>query len=489
MKLGNNEEAIGQFLAVLNIARRNKLYEQTKFLLNHLALTYTYLPNYDKALEYHFQSLVMREKDGNKSDLSIAYNNIGFVYYKLKDYERALEYYKLSLASKREANDKYEMDQTMINIGLCYNELGSYDEAIRYLNEAFSFCGEECSANTLIQGHYGLGKANLGLGKVALSESEFHTSLDIATNSKDNFFMVENLIQLNRLAFDRGEYDKSLDYLQQADAILDNLEFKELQFIVFLAFAKTYNKVDDYKQASHYQSKYISLKDSVYSEALIKNLHACKQTMKKGKTKKSLRNAKRHWRGSAGSISRSPLSPSLPVCLCLCSTAATKPKKRVNLALSDAKSTIEDQNKELTRLNQGLNKIVDERTVELKVANEALTRVNDELDNFIYKTSHDIRGPLASLKGMCNVALMDVKDPLALDYFRKLDATAERLNTILTRLLIINQINNSTTNLEAIDFGAIVDDVIIWKGRRACLRGSSFTSRSRIRLCSNPTRN
>ncbi len=41
---------------------------------------------------------------------------------------------------------------------------------------------------------------------------------------------------------------------------------------------------------------------------------------------------------------------------------------------------------------------------------------------------------------MCNVALLDVKDPIALDYLRKLDTTAERLNTILTRLLIINQI-------------------------------------------------
>jgi signal transduction histidine kinase len=138
----------------------------------------------------------------------------------------------------------------------------------------------------------------------------------------------------------------------------------------------------------------------------------------------------------------------------------------VNRALSDAKAIIEDQNKELTRLNQGLNKIVDERTVELKVTNEALTRVNDELDNFIYKTSHDIRGPLASLKGMCNVALMDVKDQLALNYFRKLDTTAERLNTILTRLLIINQINNSSANYEPIDFSTIVDDVIVLERKK-----------------------
>jgi signal transduction histidine kinase len=141
-------------------------------------------------------------------------------------------------------------------------------------------------------------------------------------------------------------------------------------------------------------------------------------------------------------------------------------KKKVNKALSDAKATIEDQNKQLTSLNRNLEKMVDARTIELQVANEALKRVNDELDNFIYKTSHDIRGPLASLKGMCNVAIMDVKDPLALDYFLKLDATAEKLNTILTRLLIINQINNSSASHEPIDFDEMINEVIVLEKKR-----------------------
>src|SRR5690606_39433630 len=101
--------------------------------------------------------------------------------------------------------------------------------------------------------------------------------------------------------------------------------------------------------------------------------------------------------------------------------------------------------------NKDLDREVEKKTAELERVNLSHKQVNDELDNFIYKTSHDIRGPLASLKGMCNVAIMDVKDPLALDYFNKLDATAEKLNTILTRLLIINQINNSSASHELID--------------------------------------
>ena len=140
--------------------------------------------------------------------------------------------------------------------------------------------------------------------------------------------------------------------------------------------------------------------------------------------------------------------------------------KRVNAKLSEAKEVIQKQNAELENKNRELDIEVDKKTLDLASANQSLKQVNDELDNFIYKTSHDIRGPLASLKGMCNVALLDVKDPVALDYLRKLDATAERLNSILTRLVIINQINNSKLSSEHIDFKTIVNDVLMLEKKK-----------------------
>jgi signal transduction histidine kinase len=67
---------------------------------------------------------------------------------------------------------------------------------------------------------------------------------------------------------------------------------------------------------------------------------------------------------------------------------------------------------------------------------------------------------------MCNVALMDVKDPLALNYLKKLDITAEKLNTILTRLLIVNQINNSALAQDRIDFDTIINDVFLLEKKK-----------------------
>ena len=109
---------------------------------------------------------------------------------------------------------------------------------------------------------------------------------------------------------------------------------------------------------------------------------------------------------------------------------------------------------------------MDERTKELNNSNDALTKVNGEMDNFIYKTSHDIRGPLASLKGICNVAILDVKDDTALTYLKRLDTTAEKLNTILTRLLIINQINHAMLAANVIHFEEIIEEILFLERKK-----------------------
>lgn len=465
-RLDNLSKAIQNFAKALDIAKRNKYNDQVKFLLNNLALVYTYQANYDKALEYHFQALVIREKDGNKAEMSITYNNIGLVYFKLKDFERALEYFKRSENLKREVHDLYDLDRCLINIGLCYNALSLYNQAIEYFNEALSLCGPNCSRQIITEGHYGLGTSYLETSNVEEAKRQFKISYQAAQKDDNSVFMAENLISLHKLSLIDKNYDSAFSYLQEADRLLSSTNYNELKISLYKSFANFYKLQNNFENVSRYQSKYIQLKDSIYSDQLISNLAKIQSNYEEREniaiiaSKEEALTRQKRFNMAVAIIA--VLAASLVFVL----YRSNQVKKRVNLALSDAKNTIEAQNRQLTTLNRNLEKMVDARTVELQVANESLKRVNDELDNFIYKTSHDIRGPLASLRGMCNVAIMDVNDPLALEYFHKLDATAEKLNTILTRLLIINQINNASAGHELIDFNSIVEDVIILEKKR-----------------------
>ncbi len=464
--LNDLDGAIFTLNHVLGIARRNDVKDQLKFVLNTLALAYTYRANYDKALDYNLQSLELREKEGNKSEISIACNNIGIVYLHLSDHEKALEYFQRSLSLKHEENDLYDLERCMINIGICYNALSDFPKAIQYLNEALSLCENRCSEGVITEGYSNLGLAYLGIGNIEAASRNTNLALEIARRDGNKRFEIISLNSLHRISLMEGDTVKAFQYLKSAESILDSVKYNFHKREVYYSLADLYTQKKDYRQAAYYQGKYIQLNDSILNDQVIRNL-ARVQTKYEERENIAIIASKEE-----ALVRQRKFNVAVAIIAVLAGTIvfvlyrSNLVKKKVNKALSEAKETIEDQNRQLTSLNRNLERMVDARTIELQVANEALKRVNDELDNFIYKTSHDIRGPLASLKGMCNVAIMDVKDTLALDYFQKLDATAERLNTILTRLLIINQINNSSASHEQIDFDEIVNDVIILEKKR-----------------------
>jgi signal transduction histidine kinase len=261
--------------------------------------------------------------------------------------------------------------------------------------------------------------------------------------------------------------------LKIVESLADSAGYNQLLIVTYKQFSILYGLIKDFEKASVYQNKYIHLKDSLIGEELVKNVAKIQTNFEERenlatiKLKNEALVRQRNLNIAIGVIAM------LAALLGFVLYRSNVVMRRVNSELSVAKSVIENQNMRLQNINRELDAKVKEKTADLVKANEdldkankSLSKVNDELDNFIYKTSHDIRGPLASLKGICSVALMDVKDPLALDYFNKLDISSGRLNVILTRLLIVNQINNAIVGKEHIDFNGVVEDIILLEKKK-----------------------
>lgn len=459
-RLGREQETLQELISILPVAKRLGIKEEQEYILNSLAITYTLHANYDKALEYHFQNLVLREQDGDSRKIRECLNNIGIVYFKLRNYAKALEYYNLALEHDNDIKNSDFRDVLLINIGLCYNQLGRFDEARGIIMKAFDYCSPNCQDFTVLHGEFGLGVSYYGQKMLQQSKSHFQKSYQTAVSNNDMRFQAENSVYLAHIYVRSGQYDSALLSLAKTEEIALKDGFSELLIESYREYANLYSLQEDFQNASLYQNKYISLKDSIYSGELIDRIAKITTQFQERINLQTIADKEE-------TIARQrELNISIAIIAVLLSALifvlyhSIKVKRRVNADLSDAKAIIEDQNRQLLNSNVHLNQELKERNLDLQRANDSLHRVNEELDNFIYKTSHDIRGPLASLKGMCNVALMDVKDPLALNYLHKLDITAEKLNTILTRLLIVNQINNSSLLTDRIDFEAIVEDIL-----------------------------
>ncbi|MBL7841654.1 MAG: tetratricopeptide repeat-containing sensor histidine kinase [Cyclobacteriaceae bacterium] len=468
-----NRDAIDILKRMAPIAKRNNLRNDYKVILNGLALAYTIQAEYDKALDIHLQSLILREEDGDKPQISISLNNIGFVYFKMKNYEKALDYYYRSLQLKNETNDTYDLDRLLINIGLSNVHLHNFNKANEYIRKGLAQCGKNCDYQIIIEGQFGLGVACYNEIKYDSAKDRFNESLRVAIKSGNRRFQAENYVYLGRIAIKENDSLAAKKYLQLSEDIAHQGGYNQLLMDTYKQFYLLYNQIRDFENGSIYQNKYITLKDSLIGEELVKNVSRIQTNYEERdnlniiKLKEEDLVRQRNLNIAIGLIA---VLAGLLVFVLYRSNSITR---KVNSALSDAKGVIETQNHRLQNINRELDAKVKEKTADLQKANEdldkankALVRVNDELDNFIYKTSHDIRGPLASLKGICSVALMDVKDPLALDYLTKLDVSSGRLNVILTRLLIVNQINHAIVGREHIDFNGIVDDVLLLEKKK-----------------------
>jgi signal transduction histidine kinase len=465
MYLERNGEAIEILIKIYAIADRNKaahpeLKKQIKFILNNAGITYTYLGNYDKALEYHFKSLVIREEEGDKKSIGTTLNNLGFVFYYLKDYQLAIEYYQKALLTKREIGDMVDLDRILINLGLCHNQVGDHKNAISYFNQGFAICGESCSDDIRREGLLGLGAAYYGNKVLDKAEDCFLKSLEISRAQKNSLYQVSNLLQLSLVETSKGDKEKGLHYLEEALTIAEASDFVDPLIQIYDQFSKLYSEKSDYKKTAYYLGKYKQLKDSIYNNELIKNLakvqtsHAERENLKTIKEQEEIMQLRQTQYFFVLAIIFLMLG------LAVILLAANKRQQRASATLALANERIEEQNRLLEERNKELDSRVKQRTIELSKSNLLLTEANSELDNFLYKTSHDIRGPLVTLQGLCNLGLIEAKEPAVTEILGKLSAQSDKMTSILSRLTAVGEVNQTTPQPVKINFKKILDDIL-----------------------------
>jgi two-component system sensor histidine kinase UhpB len=97
---------------------------------------------------------------------------------------------------------------------------------------------------------------------------------------------------------------------------------------------------------------------------------------------------------------------------------------------------------------------------ETKKMEEELKAANKELETFIYRASHDLRGPLSSIIGLTNVSKSEIRDAASKKYFEMVEASAQKLDATLISLVQSMTMRDMTIKLEEINFNELVRDIL-----------------------------
>ncbi len=394
--------------------------------LTNMGVSYSRLGSYHKSLEVYFEALKLLESQNDKQGISNAYTNIGKNYKQLKEYDKAMEFYNRSIKLKLELNDEEGAGRVYNNLGTTAFEQGDYDTALDYY-----FKSLELHKKTKFKNSEGIALVNLG--EAYQKKQRFAEALDYSYQALDIFSDIGNkggmAAALNYIA---DTYIELKKYPEQASLFkLENKSAFEIEGMLMQAkdLAEEINNFDDMRNvyisliefyrkdnpedALIFQDKLIAISDSIYQS---EKLAAATEMQ----TKFDLRN-----------------------------------KEKENEFLIETNTLIQTRNRWYLLMSVALlwllfiglyfyvqiRKVKEQLEVQnqtIENQNEELTKLNNTKDRFFGIIAHDLKSPLIALQGLgkrIDFLLRNNERDQLLALGNQVDGTSTKLNNLLDNLL------------------------------------------------------
>ncbi len=138
-------------------------------------------------------------------------------------------------------------------------------------------------------------------------------------------------------------------------------------------------------------------------------------------------------------------------------------KVSVFVELHKKTAQIIEQAAHINCLNAELESRVQERTAELAATNAMLEKRNQELDQFVYVASHDLKSPLRAIANIAGWLGEDLEDKLTEEtayQFKILQGRVRRMEKLIDGLLLYYRVGRRRMKTEKVDVGQLLLEVI-----------------------------
>lgn len=459
------QKAIDFIGIAVELNRKGNFPSGEAFALHWLGIYQSLKGANDKAMYALLQSLQISQRIGNSELIGANTSRIADINRMQEDYAKSFEMHTQAINILRKTSNKLYLTNALHRMGLLLNNQKKYDSALIYFQEAYSLAKELKSKNqTALCASY-IGETYLlqNKNKEAMPYLEQAESISEQISNKITLTRVRN--KMGYVFLKQNDIQKSLAYsykaLKTAKEVNAQPELKD----VYINLYENYKRINKIDSALKYFEYGVALKDSLYNtekDNLI-NLFQVESRIESQKIeleKKETQIEKRN------TLIYSFLGLTVLILGILrILYASNQRQKKANVLLSEQKEEaiqqqhqISEQNgnlqllneeiiqqkEEIEALNNHLEDLVAARTKELGIAVDNLLRQNQDLQQFSYIISHNLRSPVARILGLVNV--LDEKyiqnTPNA-TIISHLVGTTNNLDTVIKDLTQILAIRNS----------------------------------------------
>ena len=316
LKVQRNEDAIRTFINIGIVYQRDHNYEKgletflqaKKYiddsidkelmisLYNYIGNGYDYLNDYSKALENYLEAYRLANKFDDAVIISETLNNIANLYETLKNYKIALEYFEKALKYDEESDDDESRSVTFNNIANVYSSMQDYDLALEYYSKALKIDEEADYQEGIAAALNNIGLIHHERRNFKLALEEYSRSLKISEEYKDKWAIANTNNNIGELYYDIKDYDKAFEFVRTGLKHALEMKVSDLEMESYNILSKLNYAVKNYKKGYECFQKYVSIKDSIFTENInkISALQIKYQSQTKQKEIELLRSEKKY---------------------------------------------------------------------------------------------------------------------------------------------------------------------------------------------------
>jgi PAS domain S-box-containing protein len=116
-----------------------------------------------------------------------------------------------------------------------------------------------------------------------------------------------------------------------------------------------------------------------------------------------------------------------------------------------------------SQLNEILEQRVRERTIQLEDTNRQLAVANQDLEEFAYSVSHDLREPLRAISGFSSILLRnqgEQSEANRQDYLRRIITSTQQADRLIEDLLAYSRLSRSDIPLQIINLSLLISEIL-----------------------------
>jgi len=223
--------------------------------------------NYERAMEYGYQSLDIWEKTGNTSGLAAAYNDLAGIFQVQKRYDASNEMLQKAIALIQQQTEPNQGELAYGLSMLAQNHMyqHQFDTALFYNQKAIDIYNQLNQQVSLAVEYNNRGNMFKLAGRYDEAIESYKHSLKLATESKFKTIRSALFANIGHVKLLQGNYSKALPYTLNAVQMMEEAGMEGNLVENYTHLAAIYAALGRNGQAYRYQQKAMAINDSLFS--------------------------------------------------------------------------------------------------------------------------------------------------------------------------------------------------------------------------------